>query len=164
MKSLDIVTFQKKYKADFERLNREWIEEYFQMEDEDFYTLQNPESHVIEKNGEIFFALCDETVIGTAAMIPASESVFELAKMSVMRDFQGRGVGKILLKKCIKFAQERRADEIFLLTNDVLKPALNLYLSCGFKITDEYDDERYERGNTKMTLMLKAEPVNTKEV
>jgi len=155
MKNLEIVTFQKKYKADFERLNREWIEEYFQMEEEDFYTLQNPESHVIEKNGEIFFALCNETVIGTAAMIPFSESVFELAKMSVMKGFQGRGVGKILLKKCIQFAQERKADEIFLLTNDVLRPALNLYLSCGFKIRDNYDDERYKRGNTKMTLMLK---------
>jgi hypothetical protein len=53
------------------------------------------------------------------------------------------------------FAQERQADEIFLLTNDVLKPALNLYLSCGFKIRDKYDDERYKRGNTKMTLILK---------
>jgi hypothetical protein len=30
------------------------------MEDEDFYTLQNPESYVIEKNGEIFFALYDQ--------------------------------------------------------------------------------------------------------
>lgn len=124
------------------------------MEDEDFYTLKNPESHVIEKNGEIFFALHDDTVIGTAAMIPFSESVFELAKMSVMKDFQGRGVGRILLKRCIQFAQERKAGEIFLLTNDVLKPALNLYLSCGFKIIDEYDDDRYERGNTKMILIL----------
>ena len=154
MKNLNIVSFKKKYKADFEKLNREWIEEFFQMEDEDFYTLKHPESHVIEKNGEIFFALHDDTVIGTAAMIPFSESVFELAKMSVMRDFQGRGVGRILLKRCIQFAQERKADEIFLLTNDVLKPALNLYLSCGFKIIDEYDDERYERGNTKMILIL----------
>jgi len=72
-----------------------------------------------------------------------------------MRDFQGRGVGKMLLKKCIQFAQERKADEIFLLTNDVLRPALNLYLSCGFKIRDKYDDKRYKRGNTKMTLILK---------
>ena len=76
--------------------------------------------------------------------------------MSVMKDFQVRGVGKILLKRFIQFAQERKADEIFLLTNDVLKPALNLYLSCGFKITDEYDDERYERGNTKMTLIIQG--------
>jgi GNAT superfamily N-acetyltransferase len=154
MKNLRITSFNKKYKADFEKLNREWIEEFFQMEDEDFHTLQNPESYVIQKNGEIFFAINDQIVIGTAAMIPFSEDVFELAKMSVKKGFQGKGVGKLLLKRCIQFAQERNANEIFLLTNDILKPALNLYLSCGFVIKNKYDDERYERGNTKMHLIL----------
>lgn len=154
MNNLRIISFNKKYKADFEKLNREWIEEFFQMEDEDFHTLQNPESYVIQKNGEIFFAINDQIVIGTAAMIPFSEDVFELAKMSVKKGFQGKGVGKLLLKRCIQFAQERNANEIFLLTNDILKPALNLYLSCGFVIKNKYDDERYERGNTKMHLIL----------
>jgi len=154
MNNLRITTFNKKHKADFEKLNREWIEEFFQMEDEDFHTLQNPESYVIQKNGEIFFAINDQIVIGTAAMIPFSEDVFELAKMSVKKGFQGKGVGKLLLKRCIQFAQERNANEIFLLTNDILKPALNLYLSCGFVIKNKYDDERYERGNTKMHLIL----------
>ena len=154
MNNLRITSFNKKYKADFEKLNREWIEEFFQMEDEDYNTLQNPESYVIQKNGEIFFAINDQIVIGTAAMIPFSEDVFELAKMSVKKDFQGKGVGKLLLKRCIQFAQERSANEIFLLTNDILKPALNLYLSCGFVIKNKYDDERYERGNTKMHLIL----------
>ena len=154
MNNLRIISFNKKYKADFEKLNREWIEEFFQMEDEDIHTLQNPESYVIQKNGEIFFAINDQIVIGTAAMIPFSEDVFELAKMSVKKGFQGKGVGKLLLKRCIQFAQERNANEIFLLTNDILKPALNLYLSCGFVIKNKYDDERYERGNTKMHLIL----------
>ena len=154
MNNLRITSFNKKYKADFEKLNREWIEEFFQMEDEDFHTLQNPESYVIQKNGEIFFAINDQIVIGTAAMIPFSEDVFELAKMSVKKGFQGKGVGKLLLKRCIQFAEERSANEIFLLTNDILKPALNLYLSCGFVIKNKYDDERYERGNTKMHLIL----------
>ena len=154
MNNLRITSFNKKYKADFEKLNREWIEEFFRMEDEDFHTLQNPESYVIQKNGEIFFAINDQIVIGTAAMIPFSEDVFELAKMSVKKGFQGKGVGKLLLKRCIQFAQERNANEIFLLTNDILKPALNLYLSCGFVIKNKYDDERYERGNTKMHLIL----------
>ena len=124
------------------------------MEDEDFHTLQHPESYVIDKSGEIFFAVFDQEVIGTAAMISASDKVFELAKMAVRKDFQGRGVGKLLLKRCISFAKERNALEIFLLTNDALKPALNLYLSSGFVLNDEYDDERYERGNTKMHLIL----------
>ena len=127
MKDLNIVSFKKKYKADFEKLNREWIEEFFHMEDEDFYTLQNPESYVIEKNGEVFFAVYDQTVIGTAAMIPFSESIFELAKMSVTKSFQGRGVGKLLVKRCIQLAQEKKADQICLLTNNSLQPALNRY-------------------------------------
>ena len=152
--TLEIVQYQDKYKSDFERLNREWIEEFFKMEDEDFHTLQHPESYVIAKSGEIFFALLDQEVIGTAAMIPTSDKVFELAKMAVRKDVQGSGVGKLLLERCISFAKERKALEIFLLTNDVLKPALNLYLSTGFVLIHQYDDERYERGNTKMNLIL----------
>ena len=152
--TLEIVPYQDKYKSDFERLNREWIEEFFKMEDQDFHTLQHPESYVIAKSGEIFFALLDQEVIGTAAMIPTSDKVFELAKMAVRKDVQGMGVGKLLLERCISFAKERKALEIFLLTNDVLKPALNLYLSTGFILNHDYDDERYERGNTKMNLIL----------
>ena len=113
--TLEIVPYQDKYKSDFERLNREWIEEFFKMEDEDFHTLQHPESYVIAKSGEIFFALLDQEVIGTAAMIPTSDKVFELAKMAVRKDVQGRGVGKLLLERCISFAKERKALEIFLL-------------------------------------------------
>lgn len=151
---IKIVPYDDEYKLDFDRLNREWIEEFFYMEDEDLNILQHPESYVLTKNGEIFFAIYEQQVIGTAAMIPISDKVFELAKMAVQKDFQGRGVGKLLLSQCISFAKEEDAMEIFLLTNDMLKPALNLYLSCGFILNSHYDDERYERGNTKMNLML----------
>ena len=154
MGKFKVVPYDDRYKSDFEKLNRAWIEKFFQMEDEDLLILQHPETYVIKKNGEVFFALYGEEVIGTAAMIPTSNKIFELAKMAVRKDVQGRGVGKLLLERCISFAKERKALEIFLLTNDVLKPALNLYLSTGFVLNHEYDDERYERGNTKMNLIL----------
>ena len=96
-----IVSYDDKYKLDFEKLNREWIEKFFHMEDEDLNILQHPESYVLAKNGEIFFAIYEQQVIGTAAMIPISDKVFELAKMAVQKDFQGRGVGKLLLSQCI---------------------------------------------------------------
>ena len=54
MDKLKIVPYQATYKSDFEDLNRLWIEKYFVMEDEDLNTLQNPESYVIDKGGEIF--------------------------------------------------------------------------------------------------------------
>ena len=52
------------------------------------------------------------------------------------------------------YSKEREATEIFLITNDSLKPALNLYLSCGFVLNEQNDDNRYDRGNTKMNLIL----------
>ena len=154
MDRLKIVPFNADYKSAFEHLNREWIEEYFVMEEEDLKTLQNPESYVMERGGEIFFAVLDGDVVGTAAMIQTSKGVYELAKMAVAKNMQGLGIGKKLLKRCIDFSKEKEAIEIFLITNDSLKPALNLYLSCGFVLNDQNDDNRYERGNTKMNLIL----------
>ena len=154
MDNLKIVPFNVDYKSAFEHLNREWIEEYFEMEDEDLKTLQNPESYIMEKGGEIFFAVLDGDVVGTSAMIQTSKGIYELAKMSVAKKFQGLGIGKKLLKRCIDFSKEREATEIFLITNDSLEPALNLYQSCGFVLNEQNDDNRYERGNTKMTLIL----------
>ena len=154
MDNLKIVPFNKDYKPAFEFLNRAWIEEYFVMEEEDLKTLQNPESYVLEKGGEVFFAILDGEVVGTAAMIQTDKGIYELAKMAVARQFQGLGIGKKLLKRCVNFSKEREATEIFLITNDSLKPALSLYLSFGFVLNDQNDDNRYERGNTKMNLLI----------
>ena len=154
MDNLKIVPFNKDYKPAFEFLNRAWIEEYFVMEEEDLKTLQNPESYVLEKGGEVFFAILDGEVVGTAAMIQTDKGIYELAKMAVTRQFQGLGIGKKLLKRCVDFSKEREATEIFLITNDSLKPALSLYLSFGFVLNDQNDDNRYERGNTKMNLLI----------
>ena len=157
MDNLKIVPFKLDYKSEFEYLNRQWIEEYFVMEEEDLKTLQNPESYVMEKGGEIFFAILNDDVVGTAAMIPTSNGVYELAKMAVAKNLQGLGIGKKLLRRCIDSSIEKNASEIFLITNDVLKPALNLYLSAGFVLNELNDDDRYDRGNTKMNLILGEE-------
>jgi ribosomal protein S18 acetylase RimI-like enzyme len=154
MDNLKIVPFNKDYKPAFEFLNRAWIEEYFSIEEEDLKTLQNPESYILEDGGEVFFAILDGEVVGTAAMIQTDKGIYELAKMAVARQFQGLGIGKKLLKRCIDFSKEREATEIFLITNDSLKPALSLYLSFGFVLNDQNDDNRYERGNTKMNLLI----------
>ena len=154
MDNLKIVPFNKDYKSAFEFLNRAWIEEYFIMEEEDLKTLQNPESYILEDGGEVFFAILDGEVVGTAAMIQTDKGIYELAKMAVARQFQGLGIGKKLLSRCIDFSKEREATEIFLITNDSLKPALSLYLSFGFVLNDQNDDNRYERGNTKMNLLI----------
>ena len=154
MDRLKIEPYDSKYQFDFEILNREWIEEYFEMEQEDLNILQNPEDYVIKKGGEVFFAILENRVVGTAAMVLTTVGVYELAKMAVNKDYQGMGIGRSLLQRSIKFALDENAREIFLITNDALKPALNLYHSSGFVLCPQNDDNRYERGNTKMNLIF----------
>ena len=154
MDRLKIEPYDSKYQFDFEILNREWIEEYFEMEQEDLNILQNPEDYVIKKGGEVFFAILENRVVGTAAMVLTTVGVYELAKMAVNKDYQGMGIGRSLLQRSIKFALDENAREIFLITNDALKPALNLYHSSGFVLCPQNDDNRYLRGNTKMHLIF----------
>ena len=153
--SIIIDIFKKEYKSDFETLNLQWIKKYFKVEEEDLKILKNPESYVIDGGGQIFFALLDGKAIGTAAMVLTKERIFELSKMAVDSSYQGLGIGRMLINACIDFAKRKSAEEIFLITNDQLLPAMELYYSSGFELDVDYDDNRYERGNTKMKLLLK---------
>ena len=86
-------------------------------------------------------------------MINSSENRFELAKMTVQKDFRGKGIANLLMDECLKFAKENKANEIFLISNDSLTIARNLYDKYGFKEVD-LDSQKYDRGNVKMRLTL----------
>ena len=103
--------------------------------------------------GEIFFALVNNLVIGTAAMIPFPKSKIELAKMTVQKEYRGKGLSKILLKRCIDYAKASKAKEIFLISNSRLLSARKLYDKFGFTEVD-LDSNKYKRGNYKMVLRL----------
>ncbi|MEM7216921.1 MAG: GNAT family N-acetyltransferase [Pseudomonadota bacterium] len=151
--SVEVVGYQPRLAEAFARLNRAWIERYFEMEAEDEKSLGDPEGYVINDGGEIFFTLVDGEPVGCVAMVPVGGGVFELAKMAVAAGQQGRGLGRLLMNACIRFAKERGAREIYLVTNDVLTPAMGLYRSSGF-IERRMTDVRYTRGNTEMRLQL----------
>ena len=153
--SIIIDLFKEEYKLDFEALNLQWIKKYFRVEEEDRKILENPKSYVIDRGGQIFFAINDGKAIGTAAMVLVEESIFELSKMAVDPNYQGLGIGRRIVDECIKFAKYHKAQEIFLITNDKLLPALELYRSSGFELDENYYYNRYERGNTKMKLSLR---------
>ena len=154
-----LVTYEKRYAPDFARLNYQWIEEYFTVEDEDRLALEDPEGYAIAPGGEIFFVLEQEVAVGTVAMVPfkgavaSDRRVYELAKMAVAPDRRGRGYSHMLMQACIDFAVDKQAHEIMLVTNDILAPALGLYEQAGFKPT-QYSDSRYARGNLEMRLTL----------
>ena len=147
-----IVGFNKKYSEQFYMLNKSWIEETWHLEDSDKKDLLNPDK-IVHNGGQVFFALEDQKVIGTVAMIKSLDDRFELAKMTVKGDFRGKGIANKLMDECLKFAEQNNAKEIFLISNDSLKIARNLYDKYGFKEVD-LDSQKYHRGNVKMRLIL----------
>ena len=152
MKNVLVTDFQSRYSSQFYQLNRVWIEESWVLEDSDKKDLLNPEI-IIHNGGQIFFAISNHEVIGTVAMIKNSDKIYELAKMTVKSSFRGKGIANLLMDKCIEFAFKKNASEIFLISNDSLTVARNLYEKYGFKEV-VLDSQKYERGNVKMILEI----------
>jgi N-acetylglutamate synthase-like GNAT family acetyltransferase len=79
--------------------------------------------------------------------------VYELAKMAVTRDFQGRGISKMLIEKCLDTARKLKAKKITLFSNHQLQTALHLYQQYGFRHV-EVKDSPFETADVRMELEL----------
>jgi len=155
-KSIKVVDYQPKYQNAFRELNKEWIETYFEMEEADYKALDNPAKYILEKGGKIIVALYDNEPAGVCALIKLNDEKYdyELAKMAVSPDFHGKGIGYLLGNSIIKKAKKLKANRIYLESNTILKPAINLYHKLGFtKVTGLATP--YNRCNIQMELILK---------
>lgn len=155
-KDVQIVAYEDKYQAAFRSLNMEWISTYFQMEEADYKALDNPKEYILEKGGKIFVALYENEPVGVCALIKMNDPDydFELAKMAVSPKIQGKSIGWLLGQTVIDAAKELGASKVYLESNTVLKPAINLYHKLGFKkVVGRVTP--YERCNIQMEVQLK---------
>lgn len=151
-----IVDYLPKYKKAFRALNEEWINAYFKMEETDLKALNNPKGYILDKGGYILFALHNDVPVGVCALIKMNdpEYGFEMAKMAVSPTMQGKGIGERLGKAIIERAKAKGASKLYLESNTVLKPAINLYQKLGFqKVAGR--PTPYQRSNIQMELSLK---------
>ncbi len=151
---ITIIPFEEKYAADFRRLNIEWLQEYFQVEPYDEYQLTHPFREIIDKGGYIFLAKEDEQIVGTVALMKETDVSFELTKMSVTKNSQGKGISKSLMDACVQLAEDKKWDRLFLYSNTKLVPAIQLYRRYGFKEIELEAHSHYSRTNIKMELRL----------
>ncbi|MBA8889475.1 DNA-binding MarR family transcriptional regulator/GNAT superfamily N-acetyltransferase [Dokdonella fugitiva] len=129
---IDIAPYRSDWAPHFERLNVEWLQRWFTLEDVDRAVLGDPQTHVIEPGGAILFATLDGEVIGTCALLKEAPGVYELSKMAVESGFRGFGAGRRLLDGVIAEFERRRGRTLFLESSKRLGPALQLYESGGF--------------------------------
>src|SRR5688572_12296639 len=154
IKSVEIVEYDDKFRKDFARLNYEWISKYYKVEEHDHDQLDRPRQYIIEKGGQVFFALTEGLVAGTVALIRVNYDVFELAKMAVSPEFQGYKIGEKLMQACVDYAERSGANCIFLESNTKQFAAINLYRKFGFVETPLDPNSQFERANIRMELAV----------
>jgi len=154
-KDVLIVEYKPHYQSAFRSLNEEWISTYFEMEEADYKALDNPAEYILNKGGKIFVALYNNEPLGVCALMKMEdpEYDFEMAKMAVSPKAQGKNMGYLLGQAVINSAKELGASKIYLESNTILKPAINLYYKLGFqKIAGR--PTPYKRCNIQMELNL----------
>lgn len=117
----------------FHRLNMEWLTAFFRVEAKDEATLSDPQGTILASGGQILLADIAERTVGCVALVPMEGAAYEVAKMAVAPEAQGRGVGRRLLEAAITWARERGARRLYLESNARLAPALHLYEAVGFR-------------------------------
>jgi len=154
MPFIDIIDYLPELQPHFERINKAWVEQYFSLEPFDIAQLENPEANILDKGGHIIFAQEQGQVLGTVALIPSKEhGTFEMIKMGVALEGQGRGIGFQLGKAILDKAKALGAQKVILYSNTKLAAALNLYKKLGFLEVD-MGCSQYSRCNIKMEISL----------
>ena len=151
--SFEIIPFTPELQPYFESINKAWVTQYFSLEPFDLAQLENPEQTILAKGGEIIFAKIGAHIAGTVALIPSEEGVWEMIKMGVSPEFQGKGAGELLGKQILEVARQKGATKVRLYTHTKLEAAIKLYHRLGF-VSCELECGAYGRCNQKMEYIF----------
>lgn len=156
-KNVRIVEYQDRYQEAFKVLNEQWISTYFEIEEADSKALDNPKSYILDKGGKIFVALYNDQAVGVCALIKMNDPdyQYEMAKMAVSPDVQGKSIGWLLGQTIVAEAKKLGASKLYLESNTLLKPAINLYHKLGFKKVVGRPTP-YARCNIQMELVFNS--------
>ena len=134
---------------DFLRLNEEWISAYFEIETSDRALADNP-GRIIDEGGYIFSLVSGGTVAGVCALFNEGNGTYELARMAVAPEQQGKGYGNRLMTACLGKLAEIGATRVYLLSNTKLEAAISLYKKHGFETVSVGQHPVYARANIVM--------------
>lgn len=147
--NVQIIPFTPDLKEPIKTLNKEWLQKYFKVEEQDEMVLSNPQEEIIDKGGLIFYAKYNNEIIGTVSLLKINDNTFELSKMAVSDKAQGLGIGNKLLIHCLAVAEESNVKKLILYSNRKLLPAIHLYEKFGFAEVP-LENVSYERADIKM--------------
>lgn len=149
----ELVPFSAQHAEAFKQLNLAWIRAHWEPEPADYDALDHPQEYIIDRGGHIILATIDGEVVGTCALIRVDDACYELAKMAVAEARRGQGIGWLVGNAALAKARELGAKRLYLESNTVLAPAINLYRKLGFRRTAAKPSP-YARCNIQMERLL----------
>lgn len=155
-----IVDYSPEHHDAFRQMNVDWLERYNLMESHDMLMLDNPQSTVIDRGGFIWIAIVDGKIVGSSAIVKEGEGEYELAKMAVIPEYQGRGISRLLIEKSLNKAKQAGAHRVTLFSNHQLTNAISLYEKYGFRHIP-VEGSPFATADVKMELLLDSKE-NTK--
>ena len=151
MSQIKIVNYEPHHQRDFEKFNRAWIEELFEMEPVDEWVLTNPEKAILEPGGSILMALYDGVVAGTVGLRKVDNATYEFTKMAVDSEYRRKGIAEALTYASFEAAKKLGANKVILYSNTKNAGAIKLYEKIGFRHVPVENDV-YKRANVKMEM------------
>lgn len=112
--------------------------------------LRDIKKHYLESNGEFLIVLDDDKIVGMGAFRKISSNDAEIKRMRVVPEYQGQGIGKMVLTKLVESAINKGYSTLILETSDKQIAANALYRNYGFvgikqEIIDGYNCIWYEK-------------------
>ena len=81
----------------------------------------------------------DGRIVGSGALIPKSDQVAEIVRMSVSPEFRRRGIGRQILERLCQEAKALGFQRIVLETTSTWSEVIAFYKRFGFRITHHRD-------------------------
>jgi len=100
--------------------------------DETDKDLSDLENYYYSKHGWFAVIEKDNEIIGSYGIFKIDKKTCELRKMYLLKNYQGQGIGKMMMDDALKKARELGYSEIVLETNKLLDKAISLYDKYGF--------------------------------
>jgi GNAT superfamily N-acetyltransferase len=151
---IQIVDYNPDYAKAFYDLNLAWISAAFEVEDEDYAVLSDPQKYLISPGGAILIALYKGEAVGTCALKRINDDLVEMCKMTVAKHMRGKHIGWILGEAIIEKANQIGASTIELYSNRKGSGlAIEMYRKLGF-IEIPLTNAAYKRADIKMQMML----------
>jgi ribosomal protein S18 acetylase RimI-like enzyme len=153
MSAIRIIDYRPEHQPYFEKFNRAWIEQLFEMEPVDEWVLCNPDKAILELGGAILMAEYEGELAGTVGLRKVDDHTFEFTKMAVDEKFRRKGIAEAICYASFRKAAALGASQVILYSNTKNAGAIKLYEKIGFRHV-EVESGVYKRANVKMVIEI----------